>query len=130
MLERDWLGFLAQGAGKEIAIAHVPNGCVEFLGAASNKLYLHHDYALKAARKHGLTGENFNMIWDAMEQGVAISDRPRHISFFMRDEGIDRMIQVTIKCAADTKLLYLATFHRLNVRKVNNRLRKYPRIPK
>jgi len=130
MLERDWLGFLKQGAGKEIAIAHVAAGYVEFLGAESNKLYLHHDYARKAAEKHGLTGESFNMIWDAMEYGTAISDRPNHVTFFYRPWYIDRWIQVSIKCPADSKRLYLVTFHRVNARKMVNKLEKFAVISK
>ncbi len=128
MYERDWKQFLEKGAGAEIAIAQIPHAHVKYLGANSEKLYLHHTYAMKAAEKHGLSHSDFALIFEAVEYGEAISDRPKHITYFFQSER--RWYQVTIKCSGDTRKLYLATFHRIKERKVTNRKRNYPLVPK
>ncbi len=104
-------------------IAQVRQACVNFLGASSDKLYLAPEYAQKAAGKHGLSPENFNLIFDAVGPmgGVAVSCRPRHVSF-LHNNG--RWYHVCVKVSADTQRLYLATFHRIDVTGVNSRLKR------
>lgn len=125
MHERDWKLFLRDGGGKEIAIAQLPARYVGHLGALSDKVYIHHTYAMKAAEKHTVAADLFRIIFDAVEYGEAVADRPRHITFFRFDPESQRWFQVSIKCAADTKRLYLATFHRVKARKVVNRTEKF-----
>lgn len=111
-------------------IAQVAPHCVAYLGAISDKLYLDPLYARKAAEKHGLSPAHFNVIWAAVENGIAIADRERHVSFYLFDEAARRWFQVSIKCASDTKKLYLATFHRITERKVISRQNKFGTLPK
>ena len=130
MLERDWRLFLRDGSGKEIAIAQVPMSIVGYLGATSDKLFLHHTYAMKAAEKHGLSPALFSTIFDIVEFGVAISDKPSHVTFFYLVPEVKRWFQVSIKCPEDSKRLYLVTFHRVGVRKVRNKVEKFEVIKK
>lgn len=104
-------------------IAHVRPDCVDFLGASSNILHLAPEYARKAAGKHGLSPANFNLIFDAVGPGggMAVSCRPKHVSF-LYDSG--RWYHVCVKVSGDSKRLFLATFHRIDVTGVNSRLRR------
>ena len=122
MLERDWKDFLLRGTNP-IRIAHVRPECVRFLGASSNILYLAPEYARKAAGKHGLAPANFNLIFDAVAPGggLAVSCRERHVSFLHND---GHWYHVCVKVSADTKRLFLATFHRTDQTGVNSRLRR------
>jgi hypothetical protein len=124
---RDWQLFLKDGAGKEIAIAQLPAHLVSYIGASSEKVYLHHSYAKKAAEKHQLAPEHFPIIFDAVERGLVVEDRERHLTFFHLDPESKRWFQITIKKAADTARVYLCTFHRVTQRKVDNRLKT--RVP-
>jgi hypothetical protein len=128
MHERDWQLFLENGSGVEIAVAQLSAAHTTFLGAASDKLYVHHDYAKKAYVKHGFSFSDFPIIFEAVDYGLAVADRPGHLTFFHNYEG--KWYQVSVKCSGDTNRLYLATMHRAKKQKVNNRLRKYPQIPK
>lgn len=123
MYPRDWQRFLDEGEGNEIAIAQVPAHIQQFFSSPSEKVFLHHSYAKKAADKHHLSLERFPLIFDAIEFGTALSDRPHHVSFFYLWPEEDRLYQVTIKKALDTGRLYLCTFHRVQQRKLTNRLK-------
>lgn len=122
MLERDWRLFLLKGAGKEPAIAQVAQDIADHLGAASRSVHLHHEYALKATVKHGVRPADLSLIWDTIDRGVAIADRPLHVTFYMR-EGSGYW-QVTIKRAFETRRLYVATFYRLRASDAERKLRR------
>ncbi len=130
MHPRDWKRFLEIGEGKEIAIAQLSLEMTQFLGAKSEKVYLHHTYAVKSAQKHGLTPERFPLIFDVIERGAAISDYPSHVTFFHFDPESQRWYQATVKCPQDSKRVYIVTFHRVNARKVTNRMARYPTLRK
>jgi len=130
MYPRDWLLFLRDGAGREIPIAQLPHYLTRHLGASSEKVYLHHTYARKAAEKHQLGPEHFPIIFDAVERGVALDDRPHHVTIFHFDPDLQRWFQVVVKKAQDTGRVYLCTFHRVTQRKVENRRAKLRAVDK
>jgi hypothetical protein len=124
MLLRDWLGFLNQGAGKEIAIAQVPPAIQIHLGASSNHVFLHHAYAVKAVTKHRVWPGHFSYIFDAIERGIPVPDRHLHVTFLW-DSQIDGWFQVTVKRAFETKRIYICTFYKIASKKAAKKIAKY-----
>jgi hypothetical protein len=122
---RDWLGFLKQGAGKEIAIAQLPKAIARHLGATSNFVYLHHAYAVKAVDKHQITPEQFPLIFDTIEFGIPIADRALHVTFVWNG-GKQGWFQVTVKRAFESRRVYVATFYKTTAAKVASKLKRYP----
>jgi hypothetical protein len=121
MYERDWRNFLLKGHGKEIAIAQLSAKMVEHLGASSHFVYLHHDYAVKAVLKHTIHPADLALIFDTVERGTAVADRPLHITFYMR-AGWERWLQVTVKRAFESRRIYVATFYKLRERDALKRM--------
>jgi hypothetical protein len=123
MYPRDWQLFLRDGAGKEIAIAQLSAELTRYLGVPSEKVFLHQTYAVKATQKHQLGSEHFPLIFDAIDRGLVVEERPLHLTFFHFDAERQRWFELVIKKAQDTGRVYLCTFHRVSERKVENRKR-------
>lgn len=121
MHARDWKQFLTQGAGKEIAIAQISPALVAHLGASSDKVFYRHDYAMKAFEKHTLKYTDFALLFDVVEFGEAFADRAHHVLFIHRTPR--GWFQVAVKCAQDTKRLYVATFYKTNQGEVDRKKR-------
>jgi hypothetical protein len=123
--------FLEEGRDREIEIAQISQALANHLGASTRKLILHHAYALKAFEKHRTPPEQFPMIFETVDRGVPIADRPRHITFLHCDEfEWNSWFQVTIKMAGDNRRLYLCTFYKQKGAEVRRKLKKYPVIKK
>ena len=128
MYPRDWKLFLEKGDGKEIPIAQLSADMVAHLGAASDKVRFRHDYALKAVTKHGVTYSDFGYLFDVVDCGRALADRPNHILFMhLTHRG---WFQAAIKCTQDTRTLYVATFYKTNLLEVNRKTRRHPVLRK
>ncbi len=127
MYPRDWALFLQHGQGKEIACAQLMSPeIVDHLGAASDTLYIGHECAMKAVGKHGLSPEHFALIFDTVEFGMALDDRPRHVTFL--HQTALGWFQVTIKRAEVSRRLYVATFYKTNLKEVTRKRGRYPVI--
>lgn len=126
MYPRDWDMFLNMGGGREIAIAQLPGDVVRYLDAWSDKVFLHHDYARKAVVRHGLTVACFPYLFDTIEFGRGLADRPRHVTFFHRTPL--GYFQVTVKRAEVSRRLYVSTFYKTNKGEVERKTKKYPVI--
>ena len=98
----------------------------DHLQATSRKVYLRHDYARKAAEKHGVTAAQFPAIFDTIERGSAYADKLLHITFYHIVDGV--LWQVTIKRAFDTRRLYIATFYQQNQKDVARKTAKVWRL--
>lgn len=125
MLLRDWLGFLEQGAGKEIAIAQTSKAVTRHLGATSDRVFLHHAYAVKAVQKHKIWPAQFSLIFDTIEFGTPLADRALHVTFIWNSR-IDGWFQVTVKRAFETRRVYVCTFYKLRERDALKRISRYP----
>lgn len=126
MTPRDWQLFLASGQEKPIKIAQIAHDLAAYLGAASNCVHLGHSYAVKAIEKHGLGIEHFPLIFETVDYGIAVADKPGHITFYHEDIITNLgWHQVTVKCAKADNLLYLSTFYKQRKREVERRLKLY-----
>ena len=121
---RDWHGFLQQGAGKEIAIAQLSPAMTSHLGATSDRVYLHHEYAVKAVEKHKIWVGDLALIFETVDYGIAIADRPLHITFLW-DSKQKGWFQVTIKRAFDSRRVYVCTFYKTNAKEAARKLKRY-----
>ena len=128
MLPRDWQLFLQKGQGKEMAIAQVSKEIAIFLGAYSDKVFIHHDYAIKAAEKHGVSPEDLCLLFDVVEYGRALADRERHVTFLCQTSR--GWFQVTVKRAEASRRLYISTFYKTNRAEADRKSRKYKVIRK
>lgn len=124
MYPHDWRLFIEEGAGKEIAFAPVSLEIASHLGAPSTQVWIHHDYALKAVQKHRLEPRHFSLIFETLEYGRVLDDKPRHATFLHLTE--DGWLQVTIKRAEDSLRLYVATVYKTNAKEVARKSRRYP----
>lgn len=122
MHAKDWKQFLTQGAGKEIAIAQISAQLVTHLGASSDKVFYRHDYAMKAFNKHNLKTSDFALLFDVVEFGEAFDDRPHHVLFVLLTHR--GWFQVAVKCAQDTKRLYVATFYKTNQSEIDRKKKR------
>lgn len=114
---RDWRLFIEGHWENEIAVAQLSRELARYLGASSDKVYLHQDYARKAVRKHGLGFEHLNLIFEAVDYGMALvePERPRHMTFLYFDTLLDAdgaWYQATVKRGGEDRRIFLATFHR------------------
>lgn len=101
---------------------------VAHLGAASDKVYYHHDYVLKAVKQHGVTFSDFSLLFDVVEFGRALADRERHILFM--HQTARGWFQAAIKRAEASRRLYVATFYKTNIIEVNRKTKRYPLLRK
>lgn len=128
MYPRDWKLFLAHGQGKEIAIAQLSADLTAHLNAASNKVYYRHDYVMKAFAAHQTKHSDFGLLFDVVDFGRALADRPHHVLFMhLTARG---WFQAAVKCSQDTRRLYVSTFYKTNVLEVNRKTRRYPVLRK
>ena len=125
---RDWRLFLEQGSGKEIAVATAPAEVVSHLQAPSAKVWIHHDYVLKALREHDLPLEAFCHLFDVVDRGVSVADKERHVTFFY--ESPLGWLHLTIKKALASERLYVCTLYKSNAREVARRVRKFSALEK
>ncbi|MFC3071204.1 hypothetical protein [Phenylobacterium soli] len=128
MYPRDWKLFLRHGQGKEIAVAQLSADMVAHLNAASDKVFYRHDYVMKAFAQHGTRHDDFGYLFDVVDYGRALLDRPNHILFMhLTPRG---WFQAAVKCSKDTRRLYVCTFYKTNNLEVNRKTRKYPVLRK
>jgi hypothetical protein len=126
---KDWEKFIANGQGQEIEIAQVSQATAMQIGAGSSNVILHHDCVMKAINKHNMKLDEFPMIIETIDYGIAIADRPSHLTFFhFDDKQWHAWFQVTIKRATENKCIYVCTFHKQHRKKVSSKLKKYPII--
>ncbi|BEV09619.1 hypothetical protein ATDW_01150 [Asticcacaulis sp. DW145] len=124
MHPRDWKKFFDQGYDREIRPVQVPLPIVNYLGASSRNLIVHHSYVFKALNKHDIPFEQFPMIFETVDHGTAIKDKPRHVTFFHFDKTEwNRWFQVTIKVAGENRDLYLCTFYKTKETEVRRRMK-------
>lgn len=129
MHPRDWKKFLQVGQDREIEIAQLSQGLADHLEASSRNVILHHSYALKAFEKHNTPADQFPMIFETVDRGIPIADRPLHITFFYYDKTEwDSWFQVSVKRAEENRRIYLCTFYKQKDIEVQRKLRKYPTI--
>lgn len=128
MYPRDWKLFLERGQGKEIAVAQLSAEMTTHLNAASDKVHYRHDYVMKAFEDHGTKYADFGYLFDVVDYGRALADRPHHILFLhLTPRG---WFQAAIKCAQDTRKLYVSTFYKTNIIEVNRKTRRHPMLRK
>ena len=129
MHPRDWKKFFEVGRDRQIQPAQVPIQIAEYLEASSRNVILHHDYVLKAVKKHNVPFEQFPMIFETIDRGVAIKDKPKHVTFFHYDETEwNRWFQVTIKVAGEDRKIYLCTFYKTKEKEVRRRQKNSEQI--
>jgi hypothetical protein len=127
MHPKDWKKFLEKGHGKEIAIAQLSQEMAGHLEASSRDVIVHHDYVLKAIEKHGMVVEQFPMIFETVDFGKALADKPKHITFLHYDKTEwNSWFQVTVKRATETRKIYVCTFYKQKEKEVRRKLKKYP----
>jgi len=120
---RDWKYFLEHGSRKPIGIAQVSAEMASLLGASSNVVYLHHDYARKSVQKHRLSADHFPMIFETVDYGTAITDRDGRITFLHYADG--HWFQVTVKCAPKDGHIYVVTFYKQRSNEVARKKRHH-----
>lgn len=126
---RDWRYFLERGQGKEIEIAQLSDQMTAHLGASSKNVILAHEYAVKAAIRHRMPAEQFPMIFETVDHGIALADRELHITFLYHDKvEWDRWFQVVVKRSFETKRIYISTFYKTKPTEVARKLKLHPII--
>ena len=129
MYTHDWERYLKEGGAAEIGVAQLSPELTAHLGASSRTVYLGHEYAVKSATKHRVPPEHFPVIFDTVEFGTALADRPAQITFIHRDQlYAGRWFQVSVKCCFEQRHIFIKTFHRLRDRDMERLLRSHPVI--
>lgn len=123
---RDWKLFLDGDWAQEIAIAQLSREMTDYLEAASPFVHLHQDYARKAVDKHQLTPAHFPLIFETVDYGMALADRPRHISFLHFDATtFQKWFQVSVKRGFEDRRIFVTTFHRSEESEVARKSKRY-----
>jgi hypothetical protein len=133
MTPKDWLRFIETAHGREIAIAQVSEAIRIHLEASSEeasseKVFIHHDYVLKAVEKHSIPPTDFDHLFDTIEFGIVLQDRDRHLVFLYQSR--QGWFHVALKRAESSRRIYVSTFHRTTEAKVIAKLRRHPIIRK
>jgi hypothetical protein len=123
----DFKRFDQSGQGTETPIARLSAEMVRHLNASSGDVLLHHAYLRKAIEKHGMAIAQLPMISETIDHGRALADRPSHITFLHFDETIwKRWFHVTVKVAGESRLVYVATFYKTDLKEVVRKSKRHP----
>ncbi|WP_426041493.1 hypothetical protein [Brevundimonas sp. TWP2-3-4b1] len=96
-----------------------------YLKASDRQVRIGHDYVAKAIEKHGLTIEHFPVMAEALANGEAYHDRPRHLTFLYFSSGHQRWFQLTVKCCTEKRRLFVTTFHGMAPDDIERKRRRY-----
>ncbi|KQW79745.1 hypothetical protein [Brevundimonas sp. Root1279] len=87
-----------------------------------------HEYARKALDKHGLEVPHLEIVGIAIRNGEAFHDRARHMTFLYWSEQFQRWFQLTVKCCAERRRLFVVTFHALGSDDVKRKRKRFQRV--
>ena len=126
MKEEEWARFLhGEQPHTRRACCRLDRDLVRALRASTDIVKIERNYALKSAHKHGLHYSHFPMAAIAIEFGVAIADRPNHLTFVYDDRAVfGTWFMATVKSTQDGNELWLVTFHRYGEADVRRRLKR------
>lgn len=112
MKDVDWFRFVAGDGPDVISVTRLPNDLCRHIGCSSSLVRMRHDYALKCAHKHKLRAAHFPMLPIVIEHGFVISDKPRHLTFYLFENVVfGGWLVATIKATEANTELWVATYH-------------------
>ena len=126
MTEEEWFKFVAYGEPSVVSVARLPEELCRRIGASTTLIRMRHDYALKCSLQHRLRPIHFPMLPIVIDMGRVISDRPRHLSFYMYENVVfGGWMASTIKATEDGTELWIATFHVASAPEAKRMAKKY-----
>lgn len=124
---RDWTAFIRDGHGTTLKLAQLDGSLTAHLGAASNVVHLHHDYAVKAIQEHQLLPAHLPMLDETIDQGAVIQDGNQTLVFFHYDEYVwEKWFKVAVKRCNERRLLWVHTIHKSDWSQVRSKMRRLP----
>ena len=123
MLERDWRTYLASEEPGYFQICLLEPELAAHLHARTFAVLIDRTYVDKLFQKHNIALEHLPLIQMAIQQGVAIQDEDRHITFFYRNAE-NQHFKASIKVTASQEEILLCTFHKIRIQEFERKMRQ------
>ena len=123
MLERDWRTYLASEEPGYFQICLLEPELAAHLHARTFAVLIDRTYVDKLFQKHNIALEHLPLIQMAIQQGVAIQDEDRHITFFYRNAE-NQHFKASIKVTASQEDILLCTFHKIRIQEFERKMRQ------
>ena len=128
MLEQDWLTYLASEEPGYFQICLLDPELAAHLRARTLAVHIDRAYIDKLFQKHNIAREDLPLIQMAIQQGVAIQDDDRHITFFYRNLG-NQHFKASIKVTASQEEVLLCIFHKIRSQEFERKMRQLKHKP-
>ena len=123
MLEQDWRTYLASEEPGYFQICLLEPELAAHLHARTFAVLIDRTYVDKLFQKHNIALEHLPLIQMAIQQGVAIQDEDRHITFFYRNAE-NQHFKASIKVTASQEEILLCTFHKIRIQEFERKMRQ------
>ena len=123
MLEQDWRTYLASEEPGYFQICLLEPELAAHLHARTFAVLIDRTYVDKLFQKHNIALEHLPLIQMAIQQGVAIQDEDRHITFFYRNAE-NQHFKASIKVTASQEEILLCTFHKIRIQDFERKMRQ------
>jgi hypothetical protein len=123
MLEQDWRTYLASEEPGYFQICLLDPELSAHLRANTLAVLIDRTYVEKIFQKHNIAVEDLPFIQMAIQQGVAIQDDDRHITFFYRNPE-KQHFKASIKVTASQEEILLCTFHKIRIQEFERKIRQ------
>ena len=123
MLEQDWRTYLDSEEPGYFQICLLDPELSAHLRANTLAVLIDRTYVEKIFQKHNIAVEDLPFIQMAIQQGVAIQDDDRHITFFYRNPE-KQHCKASIKVTASQEEILLCTFHKIRIQEFERKIRQ------
>ena len=123
MFEQDWRTYLANEEPGYFQICLLEPELAAHLHARTFAVLIDRTYVDKLFQKHNIALEHLPLIQKAIQQGVAIQDEDRHITFFYRNAE-NQHFKASIKVTASQEEILLCTFHKIRIQEFERKMRQ------
>ena len=123
MVEQDWRTYLASEEPVYFQICLLEPELAAHLHARTFAVLIDRTYVDKLFQKHNIALEHLPLIQKAIQQGVAIQDEDRHITFFYRNAE-NQHFKASIKVTASQEEILLCTFHKIRIQEFERKMRQ------
>lgn len=123
MLKEQWLADRTNDQPRYFEVCTLAPELVAHLGATTATVFISRAYLDKILKKHNISLGDLPIIKMAIDRGIAISDKDKHLTFFY-ESASKQHFKATIKATGNLDEIFLCTFHKIRLEEVERKLRQ------